>query len=90
MIPALLIGFILGVLGTFVLILTWPARRPKPKRHLFSELKEGMDALASTRREPLRHRKNRDAAERRVSREGISDERDRVQYEWINLTGEER
>jgi hypothetical protein len=38
----------------------------------------------------LRHRKHRDAAERRVSREGISDERDRVQYEWINLTGEEK
>jgi hypothetical protein len=53
-----------------------------PKRHLFSELKEGMDELASTRGEPMHHRKHRDAAERRLSREGID-------YKWINIAGEE-
>jgi hypothetical protein len=77
-------------MGLFtVLMMAWHYAR-RPKRHLFSELREGMDALASTRREQPHHRKNRDAAERRLSREGISDERDRVQYEWINLTGEEK
>jgi hypothetical protein len=38
----------------------------------------------------LYNRRYRDAPERVLSREGISDERDRVQYEWINLTGEEK
>jgi hypothetical protein len=89
----LALGFyVLGAIsmGLFMVLMSaWHYAR-RPKRHLFSELKEGMDELASTRREPPRHREHRDAAERRLSREGISDERDRVQYEWINLTGEEK
>lgn len=33
----------------------------------------------------LHHRKNRDAAERRLSREG----REGIDYKWINIAGEE-
>jgi hypothetical protein len=92
---AFCVGFILCAFLVLLIILSSPARRPPmptkyARRHLFYELNEGMDALASTRRDPPNHRNHRNAAERNLSREGVSDERDRVQYEWINLTGEEK
>jgi hypothetical protein len=68
-------------MGLFmVLMMAWYYAR-RPKRHLFSELKEGIDAPASTRGEPPHHRKHRDAAERRLSREG----REGIDYKFLGM-----
>lgn len=81
-------GYWTCMLVGFVAWVIWKLKHPK--RHLFSELKEGMDALASTRGEPPHHRKYRDAAERWLSREGRElNERDRVQYEFLGMADRE-
>jgi hypothetical protein len=72
-------------MGLFMVLMMARHYARRPKRHLFSELKEGMDELASTRREPMHHRKHRDAAERRLSR----DNEDRVCYQFMGATGHE-
>jgi hypothetical protein len=80
-----LASLIWGILIAATLLCIFYRRRVTPKRPLFSELKEGMDALDSTHRETLHHRKNRDAAERRLSRNN----EDRVCYQFMGATGHE-
>jgi hypothetical protein len=83
---AFCIGFIACAFLVLLIVLSWPVRHPPmptkyARRHLFSELKEGIDAPASTRGEPPHHRKHRDAAERRLSREG----REGIDYKFLGM-----
>jgi hypothetical protein len=90
MIIPFLLGFSIAC-GIWACVFFWlDARNRKPKRHLYSELKEGMDELASTRREPPHHRKHRDAAERRLSREADMAEVGGIEYRFLGATGEEK
>lgn len=98
-----LASLIWGSLIAATLLCIFYRRRVTPKRHLFSELKEGMDALASTRGEPPPMPKMKPSREHCINC-GLNvdpvcacergrklahelSERDRVQYEFLGQTG---